>query len=106
MANEDRRGLGGINLAVSLKNSARVDLSVSGTAAQTAALTNGVYDVWSTVDTFLKVAETADDVTTANGYLIRANTTIPVFIPEGNKLGAIAGGTGTLSLHRINWYAD
>lgn len=85
---------------VALENFAAVTLAVSGVAAQTAALTLGVYDVWCTVDVYVKVHTTANDVTVANGYLIRAGTTIPLRVLEGRKIGAIAGGAGTLSYHR------
>ncbi len=77
------------------------DLSISAVAAQTAALTEGFYDVWSTVDCYIKVETTANDVTTATGYLLRTGTTVTVAVPGGCKLGAIAGGAGTLSYHRV-----
>lgn len=101
-----RRDLQAVAQVVALKNNARVDVAVSGVAAQSAALSNGVYDVWCTVDAYLKVATTANDVTTANGYLLRANTTVAFFVSEGDRIGAIAGGAGTLSYHRISWHAD
>lgn len=103
---EARRELQAVAQVVSLKDNARVDVAVSAAAAQSAALTNGVYDVWCTVDVYLKVNTTANDVTTANGYLLRANTTVAFYVPEGNRIGAIAGGAGTLSYHRTSWYAD
>ena len=88
-------------LAVILQGNAAVTLAVSAVAAQTAALTFGIYDVWCTVDVYIKVNPIANDVTVANGYLIRTGTTVPVVIGDADKLGAIAGGAGTLSFHRI-----
>lgn len=76
-------------------------LSISTSAAQTAALTEGFYDVWSSVDAYIKVETTATDVTSSNGYLIRTGSTVTVAVPAGCKLGAIAGSSGTLSYHRV-----
>lgn len=87
---------------ISISGFARgTDLSVSGTAAQTAALTEGFYDVWSTVDTYIKTATTANDVTTSTGYLLRAGNTITISVSDGEKIGAISGVTGTLSFHQV-----
>lgn len=88
--------------AISLSGNAQGTVSLSTTAAQSAALTGGVYDVWSDVDCYIKVAATANDVTTSTGYLLRANNTIPIIVPDQEKLGGIvASGTGTLSYHRV-----
>lgn len=78
-------------------------LSITGTAAQTAAFSlDGIYDVWSTVDCWLKVDPTANDVTALTGYLLRANQTVAVMIRALDKLGAITGGgSGSLSFHKI-----
>lgn len=89
-------------VAVVLQGNSRVDLAVSAAAAQTAALPGGVYDVWCGIDAFIKVGPVANDVTTANGYLLRANNTIPVVVGDNDKIGAIAGAAGTLSLHKVN----
>lgn len=94
-------GFTGVTDGVYLVNSTRTDTSVSAVAAQTAALTGGVYDVWSTVDAYIRVAADASGVTTANGYLVRANNTVPVIVPNGYKIGAIAGGAGTMSHHKV-----
>lgn len=94
-------GYGLVSDAVNLFGNAAATLSISAAAAQTDVLTAGIYDVWATVDCYLKVATTANDVTTANGYLVRSGTTVSVVIPTGCKLGAIAGGAGTLSYHRV-----
>lgn len=88
--------------AISLSGNAQGTVSLSTTASQSAALTGGVYDVWSDVDCYIKVAATANDVTTSTGYLLRANNTIPIIVPDQEKLGGIvASGTGTLSYHRV-----
>lgn len=89
-----------------LKGNSQGQLSVSGTGAQTSAFagnTDGMYDLWSDVDVWIKVSPgTASDVTTGTGYLIRANTTVPVKIDDGDKIGAIAGGAGTLRFHKVS----
>lgn len=86
---------------VDLEGRVAATLAVSAVAAQTAVLDEGVYDIWCTVDAYVKVATTANDVTTANGYLIRANNTVPVLVRTGSRIGAIAGGAGTLSYHMV-----
>lgn len=95
----------GVNIeavAIVLQGNARVDLAVSAAAAQTAALSGGIYDVWCGIDAYIKVDPVANDVTTANGYLLRANNTVPMVVGDGDKIGAIAGAAGTLSVHRVN----
>jgi hypothetical protein len=87
--------------ATDLEGYAAVTLAVSAAAAQTAALAEGVYDVWCTVDVFLKVAPTANDVTVANGYLLRLNSTVRFSVRPNSKIGAIAAGAGTLSFHKV-----
>ena len=90
-------------LAIVLSGNAQgTSLATSGTAAQTAALDGGLYDVWCDVDVYLKVATTANDVTTSTGYLLRANNTIALLIPQDlEKIGAI-GGVGTLRYHKVS----
>lgn len=91
------------NAAVVLNGNAAAQLSVSAVAAQTAAITaGGIYDVWANVDVYVKVNEVANDVTASTGYLIRAGTTVPVFVGDNEKIGAIAGSAGTLNYHRVN----
>lgn len=88
--------------AVSLSGYAQGTVSLSAVAAQSAALSGGIYDVWSDVDCYIKVATTANNVTTSTGYLLRANNTIPLIIPDQEKIGGIvASGTGALSYHRV-----
>jgi hypothetical protein len=77
-------------------------VSISGTGAQSAALEIGQYDLWSDVDCWIKIAEgTASDVTSSTGYLLRANNTITFDIRDQRKIGAIAGGAGTLRYHKV-----
>lgn len=92
--------------ATNLKGNSQGQLSVSGTGAQTSAFaegTDGVYDLWCDVDVWVKVsAGTASDVTSGTGYSIPANTKVPVKIDDGDKIGAIAGGAGTLRYHKVS----
>lgn len=89
--------------AVTIQGNARIaDLAVSAVAAQTAALDGGIYDIWCDVNVWLKIDTVANDVTTSTGYLLRANTTVPFAVSDGEKIGAIAGAAGTLSAHRVN----
>lgn len=79
-------------------------LSVSTSPAETSAFTSGgLYDMWCDVDVYLKVGSgTVNDVTSVNGYLLRADTTIPFIIDENDKVGAIAGAPGTLRYHKVS----
>lgn len=87
---------------ISISGFSQASLSISGIAAQSAALTGGVYDVWSTVDCYIKINATANDVTTSTGYLLRANNTVPMQVPDQEKIGAItSGAAGTLTYHRV-----
>lgn len=92
---------------VVLAGNSQGTLSVSGTAAHTSALTPGRYDLWCPVDVYIKIAATANDVTTSTGYLLRANNTLANVIipntPSGMRLGGItAGSASTLSYHKVN----
>lgn len=90
--------------SLDLENGAATTLALSTSAAQTAALSEGIYDVWCTTaaDMFISVGPTATGVTTANGYLVRSGTTARVRVREGSKIGAIvASGTPTLAYHKV-----
>lgn len=78
-------------------------LPFTNAANQTAALTEGFFDLWSDQDCYIAVsASNALGVTSSNGYLLRATNTIPVKIREGDLLGAIRSATnGTVSYHQI-----
>lgn len=91
-------------MAVILKGNSQGALSVSTSAAQTSAFAvAGYYDLWSDVDTYIKIDTTANTVTTGTGYLLYANTLLAnVAIQVGDKLGAIAGGAGTLRYHKVS----
>jgi len=83
-------------------NAQGTPLVIGGAAAQTAALLEGVYDLWSDVDCWIKVATTANDVTAVTGYLLRALISIPLIVRANRKIGAITeGGAGTLSYHKV-----
>src|SRR5262245_23148834 len=89
--------------AIDIEGRARItQLSTSTSGAQTAVLAEGIYDVWASADTFIKIAATASDVTTSTGYLLRANNTVSIFIRAGSRIGAIlASSTGTLDAHMV-----
>jgi hypothetical protein len=88
---------------VLLQGHAQGTVSLTTTAAQSSALEEGLYDLWTSADCYIKVATTANDVTTGNGYLLRSSVTLPsVLIRTGDKIGGIvASGTGTLSYHKV-----
>lgn len=88
---------------VDLYNRTQATLALSTTADDTAALAEGTYDVWCDAECFLSVAPTdATGVTTANGYILQANTVITLYVRQDHKIGGIvASGTATLSYHKI-----
>lgn len=101
-AQKSTAGAAHISDAVALSGFSQTTVSLSTSAAQSAALTAGIYDVWCDVDCYIKVAATANDVTTSTGYLLRAGNTIPLIIPDQQKIGGIvSSGTGTLTYHRV-----
>jgi hypothetical protein len=82
------------------------ELSLTTTAAQTAALNEGLYDIMATADAFVKTGATANDVTTSStgvGRKIAAGVWLPnVRVDEGMKLGGIvASGTATLYYQKV-----
>lgn len=92
-----------MGLPLQITSFAQGSLSISGVAAQTGALTRGYYAIWTTVNCYIKTNVTANDVTTASGFILYAGQ-IPdaLLIEDGHKIGAItSGATGTLSYHRI-----
>lgn len=92
-----------VNDPADLEGNAQITpISVSSTGAQSAALTEGIYDVWCDVDVYLKVGDTASDVTTSTGYLLVAGNVVPLIVRDQKKIGGIlASGTGTLRAHRV-----
>lgn len=87
---------------IDLRGNAGVQLAVSAAAAQTpAVLPEGLYDVWCDVNVYVKIAPTANDVTVLTGYLLRANNTVTMLVHPTDRIGAIAGGAGTLNYHRV-----
>lgn len=92
--------------SISLSGNAQASVALSTTEAVSAALDSGVYDVWCASDCYLKVAtaalHTATPVTTSNGYLLRAGNTVPIYVPDQEKIGGIvASGTTTLYYHKV-----
>ena len=102
-------GAGHMTDAIWLQGYSRVNFAISGVGAQSAALTTdtlsgaATYDIWADVDCFLKINTTANNVTAADGYLLRANNTVTFHVPSASKIGAItSGAAGTLSYHRVS----
>lgn len=91
--------------AARINGHSRVDVAISAVATQTGVLTEGIYDVWADVDCWLKMAITANDVTSAaganTGYMLKANNAVTFDIHGGDRIGVVAGGSGTLSYHRV-----
>lgn len=92
------------DMGMVLQGNSQGALSISTSAAQTSAFAEaGYFDIWSDVDAFIKINPTADNVTTSTGYPVFANTIVPnVMVLVGDKIGAIAGGAGTLRYHKVS----
>jgi hypothetical protein len=87
---------------ITITGESQKQLAISATAAQTEPLLGGLYDLWSTVDAHIKVGSVGSDVTSTNGYLLRAGVTLPALrISDDLRIGAIAASAGTLSYHKI-----
>lgn len=92
----------GVSDWIDIEGSTQGTVTSATTATQSAALVEGVYDVWSTQDTFIKVGTTANDVTATSGYLVRSGNTLPVLVRGGSKIGAImSASVGVLSYHKV-----
>ncbi len=80
----------------------QISFSVSGTPQQSDQLPFGGYDVWcDETDIYIKVATTADDVTTSTGYKVNRGNVVPVLINANYRLGVVtSGASGTVRLHR------
>lgn len=90
--------------AADLEGNTQGTVSSATNAAQSAALLEGIYDIWGTQDCYVKVGTTATDVTAANGYLLKAAAALPVriVVRADSKIGAILAATaGVLSYHRV-----
>lgn len=88
--------------AVVLQGRSQKSLVVSVAAAQTPVLGAGVYDVWCDVNCWIAVGPSASTgLTSDTGYIIFAANVVSVMVRDGDKIGAIAGGAGTLRYHQI-----
>jgi hypothetical protein len=89
--------------SVDIRNAAQDSMAITTSAAQSNPLSDGgVYDVSATVDCFVKVAVTANDVTATSGYPLYGGNAVPFMIGAGERIGAItATGSGTLRWHRV-----
>lgn len=87
---------------VSIKGSTQKSfVLVADTAAQSEVLPGGTYDCWSDVEVFIKVGQTADDVTSSTGYKIPIDKVLSVAISDGDKIGAVSAAAGKFSFHKI-----
>lgn len=70
-----------------------------GAASQSNALEAGSYDVWGAADAYIRVGGTdAENVTSSDGYLVRAGQTITVRV---GRNGLRIGSTAEISVHRV-----
>jgi len=109
VAQESTAGAAHMTDAVYLQGYSQVNFAISGAGAQSAALTvdglsgAALYAVWTDVTCYLKVGTTANNVTTATGYILLANNVETIIVPTGSKIGAItSGAAGTLAYHRVS----
>jgi len=87
---------------IDIEGFSAVTVTSATTATQSAALIEGVYDVWCDQDTYIKVGQTANDVTATTGYLLYAKNVVSVLVRKNSRIGAIMStATGTLSYHQV-----
>lgn len=85
-----------------IDGNAGAELNFTTSAAQTAtALPEGIYAVTPSVDCFIKVAATANNVTTVTGLKVFQDSMVLIWVPSGMRLGAIGGGAGVLKYHKV-----
>lgn len=80
-------------------------LSISGAAVQTAALEGGVYEIYATCNSRVKIdPTTASNVTALTGAVMFGGNTAFYQVPDNGKIGVIAESallTGTLEYHWV-----
>ena len=76
-------------------------LAVTTSEAVTGRIDAGDYDLWSNVETYIRIGGDATGVTTSNGYVLFAGNVVTMRIDRGDQIGAIGVGGGTLSYHRV-----
>lgn len=89
--------------AVDIADASAIKVSVGASAAViVSSLESTFYDAWATQDMYVKVAGDPSTVTSANGYLVRANNTITLAMRSGMNLGVLCTSAGgLLTLHRV-----
>ena len=88
---------------VDLFNRTRTDIAATTTFAESAALEEGIYDVWcDTADIFTGVGTTNASLTTSNGYKVKSGNVVSHYVRKDHKIGVIlAAGTATVSYHKV-----
>ena len=82
---------------VALKGGTCSTVAVSGTSAQSAAITSGKVVIYSTVDMYLRQGSNPTALATGVDQFIPANTMLRIVdIENGNKLAFISGTSGTV----------
>ena len=80
-------------------------LSISNTAAQTGVLEGGVYEIYATCNSRIKIDPSdASGVTALTGAVLFAGNTAFYQVPDGGKIGVIAESallTGTMEYHWV-----
>lgn len=80
-------------------------LTVAATATQSAQMPEGLYDIGGCANAcYLKidaVLATVQGVTAANGYYLAAGSVVTMLVREGDYIGAISTGAGTLNIHKV-----
>lgn len=92
-------------IAADIHASDAASLSLSTSAAQTSALSNGgVYDLLCDTDCYIRIdPSTAASVTTTNGYRLLAGNCVPFRVMAGDKIGGIlAAGSASLRYQRTH----
>jgi hypothetical protein len=91
--------------AVSISGKTQTRLTLSASAAATAALAAGTYQASSDVDCWIRVEPLAatgtTGLTSSTGFPLFAGNGVPVLVPEGFFVAGIAASAGTLVLFPV-----
>jgi hypothetical protein len=92
--------------SLNLSGNSRVDIALTTSPDQSAALAAGRYAIYTSADCYIKVHATANNVTVAAGanagLLFKAGVTEILTVPANEKIGGVVStGTATLSYHKV-----
>lgn len=74
----------------------------AATATQSEQLPEGIYEVWSTADCYMRDETGAAGTTLANGLILRANNNVRIRIERDHRIGLFSTPGGTFSGFKVS----